>query len=131
MNQEINFDALAKALETFKEAIDKENPSQLERDGIIQRFGYTFELCWKSIRKLLLHLGRQYVSSSPKPLFRDAHQENLIQDVEVWFRFIDARNRTSHTYNKKTADEVYQDIQDFNQHAQNLLGKLHETLRRS
>lgn len=44
MNQEINFDTLAKALETFKEAIEKENPSQLERDGIIQRFEYTFEV---------------------------------------------------------------------------------------
>lgn len=124
----IDFSALEKALKIFEEAIASNPTSELERDGVIQRFGYTFELCWKSIRKLLLDLGRQEVSSSPKPLFRDAHQENLIESLDTWFAFIDARNRSSHTYNKKTAEQVYNDIQGFGVEARKLLEKLNERL---
>lgn len=125
----IDFHALENALETFKEAIDSLPSSQLEKDGTIQRFEYTFELCWKSIRKLLLELGRQDVSSSPKPLFRDAHEEGLIKDINVWFRYIDARNRTSHTYNKQTAEQVFNEIKNFAGDAQKLLEKLNERLK--
>ena len=125
----IDFQALSNALATFDEAIASGPKNQLEKDGTIQRFEFTFELCWKSIRKLLLELGRQEVSSSPKPLFRDAHQEGLIEDINIWFSYIDARNRTSHTYNKKTANEVFNEIQDFGKHANKLLRKLNERLK--
>lgn len=122
----INFTALDDALKTFEDAIKSPPKSELERDGVIQRFEYTFELCWKSIRKLLLEQGRNDVSSSPKPLFRDAHQENFITELDCWFRYVEARNRTSHTYNKKTAEEVFADIQDFGINARKLLNKLNE-----
>lgn len=125
----IDFTALESVLKTFEEAIQKTSPTELERDGIIQRFEYTFELCWKSIRKLLLELGRESVSSSPKPIFRDAHQEGLISDLDTWFRFIDARNRSSHTYNKMTAQQVFEDIKDFSIHARKLLEKLNARLK--
>lgn len=125
----LDFTALESALKTFEEAIASNPISELEKDGTIQRFEYTFELCWKSIRKLLLELGRQEVSSSPKPLFRDAHQENLIQDINIWFKYIDARNRTSHTYNKKTAEQVYLEIENFGADARKLLEKLNERLK--
>jgi nucleotidyltransferase substrate binding protein (TIGR01987 family) len=125
----INFKALSDALETFQEAIASNPTSQLEKDGTIQRFEYTFELCWKSIRKLLLELGRQEVSSSPKPLFRDAHSEGLISNIDIWFKYIDARNRTSHTYNRKTAEEVFNDIKNFGPDAKALLEKLNERLK--
>ena len=125
----INFKSLENALQTFEEAITSNPQSLLEKDGTIQRFEYTFELCWKSIRKLLLELGRQEVSSSPKPLFRDAHQEGLISNLETWFKYIDARNRTSHTYNKKTAEQVFNDIKDFGHDAKYLLEKLNERLK--
>lgn len=125
----IGFTALDSALKKFEEAIQKVTVSELERDGVIQRFEYTFELCWKSIRKLLLELGRESVSFSPKPIFRDAHQEQLISDIDIWFQFIDARNRSSHTYNKKTAQQVFNDIQDFGIHARKLLENLDARLR--
>ena len=125
----IDFQALDDALKTFEEAMLSAPKSDLERDGVIQRFEYTFELCWKSIRKLLLELGRQDVSSSPKPLFRDAHQEGLITDINIWFTYIDARNRTSHTYNKLTAEKVFEDIKAFGPDARRLYEKLNDKLR--
>jgi hypothetical protein len=100
----IDFTAFEDALKTFEEAIKFPPKSDLEWDGVIQRFEYTFELCWKSIRKLLLEQGRNEVSSSPKPLFRD-------------------------TYNKKTAEEVFADIQDFGINARKHLNKLNERIK--
>lgn len=129
----IDFSSLEDALKSFEEAISSPPKSELERDGVIQRFEYTFELCWKSIRKILLELGRSEVSSSPKPLFRDAFQEHLIDNIDIWFSFIDARNRTSHTYHKKTADQVYNDIKDknFAKHVRFLLTKLNERIQKN
>lgn len=126
---QINFKSLAAALSSFNEAIETKTKSVLERDGTIQRFEYTFELCWKSIRKLLLEMGRNDTSSSPKPLLRDAFEEGLISDLYIWFKFLYARNRTSHTYNLKTADEVYNDILDFGIQAQKLLDNLNKKLK--
>ncbi len=128
--KEINFKALKSALDTFINAIEKSDEfTDLERDGLIQRFEYTFELCWKAIRKLLIHQGRKEVSSSPKPLFRDALEENLIKEIDIWFKYVDARNRTSHTYNEKTALSVFKDVQDFSKHASELLNKLNERIK--
>lgn len=50
-------------------------------------------------------------------------------ELERWFRYIDARNRTSQTYNKKTAEEVFSDIQDFGINARKLLNKLNERIK--
>lgn len=128
--EKIDFKALEHALITFETAIQINPINDLERDGIIQRFEYTFELCWKSIRKLLLSEGRNEVSSSPKPLFREALVEHLINDIDVWFSYIDARNRTSHTYHQKTAEQVFADIKDFGKHARALLNKLNERINK-
>ena len=92
--------------------------------GVIQRFEYTFELCWKSIRRALLFLGRSDVSGSPRPLFRDALEEQFIQDVEPWFGYLEARNTTSHIYNADQAERVFNAIQGFPADAESLLRAL-------
>lgn len=74
-------------------------------------------------------MGRESVSASPKPLFREAHIEGIIDNLSVWFSYIDARSRTSHTYNKKTADEVFESIQGFATDATDLLRRLNERLK--
>lgn len=124
----INFNSLEEALITFEEAINSNPSSRLEKDGVIQRFEYTFELCWKAIRKILIEMGKNDVSSSPKPLFRNGFEEYFIEDLDVWFKYLDARNRTSHTYNQKTAEAVYRDIQDFGKNARKLLNNLKKSL---
>ncbi|GAL00502.1 nucleotidyltransferase [Nonlabens ulvanivorans] len=34
----------------------------------------------------------------------------LIKDGKVWMEMIKSRNKTSHTYNEETADEIFNDI---------------------
>jgi nucleotidyltransferase substrate binding protein (TIGR01987 family) len=59
------------------------------RDGVIQRFEYTFELVWKSLQR---HLKFSGVSTgSPKGVFRASVQSQLIENIEDWFEFLKSR----------------------------------------
>ena len=57
--KDIDFSSLEKAAASLKQALERPPKNDLERDGVIQRFEYTFELCWKFIRRLLLAMGRK------------------------------------------------------------------------
>jgi len=48
--KDIDFSSLEKAGASLKQALQRPPNNDLERDGVIQRFEYTFELCWKYIR---------------------------------------------------------------------------------
>lgn len=121
-----DFTSLERALRSLQEAQAQLPRNELERDGVIQRFEYTFELCWKSIRRCLLFLGRVDVSGSPRPLFRDALEEHLIEDIDPWFRYLEARNSTAHLYNRDQAEKVFKAIDGFSTHAETLLHALRQ-----
>ena len=125
--EDIDLGGLKKAIDTLREALQKNSPSELERDGIIQRFEYTFELAWKMIRKVLITMGRSDVSASPRPIIRDAKEEGLIGDVEKWFFFLEARNPSTHIYNQKEAQSVHKAAKEFLPFAEKLLTKLEGT----
>ncbi|MBI2341117.1 MAG: nucleotidyltransferase substrate binding protein [Deltaproteobacteria bacterium] len=124
--KELDFTGYENALKTLKTAIKKSRLNELERDGAIQRFEYTFELAWKMIRKALLAMGRAEVSSSPRPIFRDALEEGLIEDIKNWFAFLEARNLSTHIYNEDEAENVYNSAKEFLPYAEELLKKLKE-----
>ena len=120
----LDFIPFENALKSLEEGLNKPPQNDLERDGVIQRFEYCFELAWKMIRKSLLALGRNEVSASPKPLFREALNEGWIENSKDWLAFTEARNSTSHLYNKKEAEKIYQVIKTFPAKAKFLLKKL-------
>jgi len=101
----ISLDPLDKALESLKRAIH-EPLNEFTRDSVIQRFEYTFELSWKILQRVL-ELDRPLEDRSVRNLLREAAKQGLIDDLPLWFEFQEARNLTSHTYNLKTAEEVY------------------------
>ena len=98
--------SLAIAQELLLNAINHE-PKNIElhkalRDSCIQRFEFCIELAWKiSIKILGLN------TKSPSIAIRDMSQNNLIESPELWFEFLLARNKTSHTYNEDVAKQVY------------------------
>lgn len=120
----LRFDSLEDALRTLRDGLQSPPTSLLERDGVIQRFEYTFELAWKSIRAYLLAAGRSEVSNSPKPLLRDALEENLIENIQKWFDFLDARNHSTHNYSRLRAEDVFRLAQEFPPYAETLLARL-------
>ena len=126
---QLDLSPLSRALASLDEALAQPPRNKLERDGVIQRFEYTFELCWKSIQKALVALGRAEVSGSPKPLFRDGLREGWLTDVPKWFEFLEARNETAHIHNESVAERVYNAAKTFSPFAHGLLNSLQKLVR--
>ncbi len=100
--------AFEQALETFKEAF-LENPSELERDGAIQRFEYCFDLAWKTLKRSLEKRGLLDLNS-PRSVFSAAFSEGLIDDETIWSTIILRRNASVHTYNQKLAEALFSEL---------------------
>ncbi|MDR2864549.1 MAG: nucleotidyltransferase substrate binding protein [Spirochaetaceae bacterium] len=91
--------------------------------GVIQAFEFSYELCWKFIKRWIeMNVGNDVVDGVPRrELFRQGAENKLISDVDKWMEFHGARNRTSHTYGENTAAEVYQYSVEFLPYAKALL----------
>ena len=77
--------------------------------GVVQHFEFTFELCWKMLKRQLereVPSPSELDGSSFRELFRLGHQRGLISAVEPWFEFRELRNITAHTYAKDKAHKV-------------------------
>jgi len=79
--------------------------SELEQEGLIQRFEYTYELAWKTLQDLLKYRGYQGISG-PNPVLTQAFQDGFIKDGEAWSSMSAARNISSHTYDSDAAKEI-------------------------
>ena len=88
------------------------------KEGLIQRFEYTHELAWNVLKDFLENAGNNNIFGS-KDATREAFAAGLISNGEVWMDMIKSRNKTSHIYNKETADDIFMKIvnhyhQEFN-----------------
>jgi nucleotidyltransferase substrate binding protein (TIGR01987 family) len=98
--------------------------------GVIKNFEFTYELCWKYMKRWI----EQNVSpdavdgTTRKELFRQAAENKLITNVEIWFAFNRARNKTSHTYDVQTAENVFAVAQEFLIHAKDFRNRLEQRL---
>jgi len=72
--------------------------SMLEKEGVIQRFEYTFELAWKSLKDYLEEGGLVISPVTPRQVIKEAFAAKVISDGEVWINMLDNRNLLSHTY---------------------------------
>ena len=84
----------------------KEQSDSLYRDGLIQRFEFTVELAWKSLKEYLEDQGSVLAVASPRAVLKDAYAAGVILDAEMWDEIIRSRNVTSHVYDEQTAIEV-------------------------
>ena len=98
------------------------------RAGVIQNFEFTYELCWKFMRRWLdANLGSTYVAGvTRRQLFRLSAENKLIGDVDKWMEYHEARNETAHTYDENTAEEVFETAREFIADAEKLLKALEE-----
>jgi len=96
------------ALFTLQEALALTEPTDLERDGAIQRFEYTFEAMWKAGR----HFLRTYAGvdvSSPKEVIRACREVGIldVDETEHALEMAQDRNLTSHTYDRTVAEGFF------------------------
>lgn len=120
---EQRFSNFLKALHKLSQAIDyikknfinEDGPSddnlghvldEMIKEGLIQRFEYTHELAWNVMKDYATFQGNPNVGGS-RDASREAFQLNLVSDGKIWMDMIGSRNKSSHTYNEETADEIY------------------------
>jgi nucleotidyltransferase substrate binding protein (TIGR01987 family) len=108
------FDNFKRAYLLLREGIEASQErtlSQLEKEGLIQRFEYTMELAWKTMKDYLEFQNVVFAQITPRAIVKEAFSAKLISDGQVWMDALDARNKMSHTYNFTQFEAVIQDIQ--------------------
>ena len=94
-----------KAFSQLKKFIDKKNLNELEEQGLIKSFEYTYELGWNTLKDYFEYQGNTNIIGS-RDAINEAFSSGLIKDGEGWMDMFKDRNRTSHTYNEATAKEI-------------------------
>jgi nucleotidyltransferase substrate binding protein (TIGR01987 family) len=127
----LDLTSFAKALGRLAEGLDRyrrDTGDTQIRDGLIQRFEFTYEISHKMLKRYL-----ESVSANPADfdtisfadLIRTANEQGLLLgNWTDWKRYREMRSRSSHTYDEAVALEVVQGIPAFLAEAQFLLGKL-------
>jgi nucleotidyltransferase substrate binding protein (TIGR01987 family) len=99
----------SRALKKLEEGL-KEATSELARDGVIQRFEFTYEQAWKTVKLWLA--AKDIDARNAKDALRAALEQGLIEDGNLWTRIHENRNLMSHTYDEATAARVFAFIRD-------------------
>jgi len=99
------FNHYTKALGQLKKFIQKGKLNELEEQGLIQAFEYTYELAWNTLKDFFEAQGETDIHGS-RDAFRLAFLRNLIEDGETWMDMVRSRTLTSHTYNEEIAKQI-------------------------
>ena len=105
----INRTNLIKAFSRLEDSLQQPFTEYMQ-DSIIQRFEFTFELLWKTLK---YYLEIQWFNEkTPRNVFKKSFEIDIIEDIDLFLDMIDIRNQTSHTYNVTLAWEVYEFIKE-------------------
>jgi nucleotidyltransferase substrate binding protein (TIGR01987 family) len=106
------FEHFDRAVGLLSEALAR-GPSalnQLEKEGVIQRFEYTLELAWKTVKDYLEQSGLVLASVTPRQVIKEAFAARVIANGQTWIDMIDHRNLLSHTYTPANFEEAVEAI---------------------
>ena len=106
-----NIENLGEALQRLREALNKGRKSKLEIDGTIQRFEFTIELFWKTLKRALE--TQSIFTTTPKETLQKAFQLGWLMDEVAWLQMMKDRNETSHVYDQAVANRIYKNIKSY------------------
>lgn len=118
MTAEGKIDELRRALTRLREGMVQAQ-NDLDRDGVIQRFEFTFELVWKSIQAYAAYKGLEV--TSPRDAFRVAADLGILANPDVWFDFLKDRNESTHLYSDDKAKLIFSHIPRFIEEVEKLI----------
>ena len=98
---------LKRAFLRLKEAVERAR-DDLDRDGVIQRFEFSVELFWKTLKKILEY--NKVECYSPRDCVKKAFRYGIIDDDEIILDMLEDRNRSSHIYNEEEALKIFERI---------------------
>jgi nucleotidyltransferase substrate binding protein (TIGR01987 family) len=86
--------------------------SVIERDALIQRFEFTFDIGWKTL-KSILYTQHNIEAQSPLQTFQEAIRIGIIPNDTIWITIRDARNMTSHVYSEEMAVTIAEHMHEY------------------
>ena len=105
------FSSFEKAFRQLERFISKTELNEMEGQGLIKAFEYTYELSWKTLQDLLMAKGYKDIIG-PRPVIEQSFQDGYIKNGKDWLKMHISRNLTSHTYDEETAKEVIKEIRN-------------------
>jgi nucleotidyltransferase substrate binding protein (TIGR01987 family) len=131
----LDITSLGNAVRRLREGFErhKREPTDEQiRDGLIQRFEFTYELTHKMLKRYLKETAASPDEIDRMPfadLVRSGNAQGLLRsDWPVWRRFREMRARTSHTYDAKVASQVASAIPGFLEEAEHFYAELQRRL---
>ena len=121
------FNGAEKALGKLHEGVIKDSLTEMECDGLIQRFEFAFEIMWKCGKDYLLD-REGLEAASPKKVIRLLREVGLFSDEEAEqaLQMADDRNLTAHTYDEKMAVDLAKRIVEHEKLLSEWLGRMKE-----
>lgn len=80
--------------------------SLLEKEGVVQRFEFTFDLAWKTLKDYMEESGLKLPLSLPRAVLKEAFTAGLLKDGQVWIDMLVCRNKLSHTYDEAAFEQA-------------------------
>ncbi len=98
-----------KAVTKLEQGIE-EAEDELDRDGIIQRFEFTFELFWKTLKLILEFEG--WECKSPRSCLKQAFRHEYIDEGEIYLDMLEDRNRSTHIYKEEMSKDIFERVKN-------------------
>lgn len=108
---EQSFENLKRALRRLEEALQEDQENSLIVDGTIQRFEFTFEIYWKSLKRLLAWQGIE--ARTPRETLTQAFMVGWLDNEQAWLQMLKDRNTTSHAYDEEVALRILGHINQY------------------
>lgn len=107
----IKLEDYCNAINRLEAALQKDaTEDDMYLDATIQRFEFSFELAWKLIKAYLDYEGIEI--NSPRSAFREGFKQHLLTDAVPWLDMLEKRNLSTHTYDEKTAYNIYHCVKE-------------------
>ncbi|HLF02778.1 MAG TPA: HI0074 family nucleotidyltransferase substrate-binding subunit, partial [Anaerolineales bacterium] len=118
----VDLTAFEAALNRLSDALAQPETEWM-RDAAIKRFEFTFELAWKTTRRVAQKAGIQ-CGASPREVIKAVLKAEWIDDDRLWLKMLDDRNQTVHAYDAVDAKLIYDALPAY----YGLLAKLRDKL---
>lgn len=122
------FRQFEQAVQRLDEVLTMERTTVV-RDSAIQRFEISFELAWKIVKEFLGEY-KGIVCRSPKGCFKEMYKQGLISYDHNWMQMTDMRNYTTHAYDEKLADNIYDQLPKVLQSFQELIAAIDREVKK-
>jgi nucleotidyltransferase substrate binding protein (TIGR01987 family) len=108
----VSSDNLKKAFDRLESFLKKPVTDDRDEAGVIQAFEFTFELVWKTLKKVGESQG--LTIASPRKAFEFGFQAGYLEasDEDSWFQMLEDRNNSTHAYEAEVAHQIFQRIRD-------------------